>query len=103
MSNDWISGTPARIIVASWRVKIAMSFCLIALAAAQRRFLTLVTRMPWRRRLALTTASPPARISPRTILPFLSLPSHSKTNSLMSSSRLLQCHVPPDELLAVVA
>ena len=43
-----------------------------------RRFLTRVIRMPWRRRLALTTASPPARISPRTILPFLSLPSHSK-------------------------
>src|ERR1700712_3624005 len=83
MSNDWISGTPARIIVESWRVKTAMSFCLIALPPLMRRFLTLLTRMPWRRRLAPTTASPPARISPRTTLPFLSLPSHSKTSSLM--------------------
>ena len=47
-----------------------------------RRFLSLVSRMPWRRRLALTWASPPARISPRTILPFLSRPSLSKTSSL---------------------
>ena len=31
MSNDWISGTPARIMVESCRVKTAMSFCLIAL------------------------------------------------------------------------
>jgi hypothetical protein len=52
------------------------------LAARVRRFLTLVTIMPWRRRLALTTASPPARISPRTILPLRSLPSHSKMKSL---------------------
>jgi hypothetical protein len=37
--------------------------------------------MPWRRRLALTTASPPARISPRTTLPLRSLPSHSKIAS----------------------
>ena len=29
MSNDWISGTPAFIIVASWRVKMAMSFCFV--------------------------------------------------------------------------
>src|SRR5207248_4459672 len=48
-----------------------------------RRFFTFVVSTPWRRRLALTMASPPARISPRTSLPFLSLPSHSKTRSLM--------------------
>ena len=83
MSNDWISGTPARIIVESWRVKTAMSFCLIALPPLMRRFFTLLTITPWRRRLALTMASPPARISPRTGLPFLSLPSHSKTMSLI--------------------
>ena len=53
MSNDCISGTPALIMVDSWRVKMAMSFCLIALPPLMRRFLTLVTRMPWRRRLAL--------------------------------------------------
>ena len=83
MSNDWISGTPARIMVDSWRVKTAMSFCLIALPPLMRRFFTLLTITPWRRRLALTMASPPARISPRTGLPFLSLPSHSKTISLI--------------------
>ena len=91
MSNDWISGTPARIMVESWRVKTAMSFCLIALPPLMRRFFTLLTITPWRRRLALTIASPPARISPRTGLPFLSLPSHSKTMSLI---RLLCSYVP---------
>ena len=88
MSNDCSSGTPAFIIVDSWRVKIAMSFCLIDLPPLMRRFFTLLTMMPWRRRLALTMASPPARISPRTILPFLSLPSHSKTMSLIRSLQL---------------
>ena len=83
MSNDWIRGTPARIMVESWRVKMAMSFCLIDLPPLMRRFFTLFTITPWRRRLALTMASPPARISPRTDLPFLSLPSHSKTSSLI--------------------
>ena len=34
MSKACSSGTPAFIIVASWRVKMAMSFCLIARAAA---------------------------------------------------------------------
>jgi hypothetical protein len=84
MSKDCSSGTPAFIMVASWRVKMAMSFCLIERPPLVRRFLTLVIRMPWRRRLALTTASPPARISPRTTLPFLSLPSHSKIASFGS-------------------
>src|SRR5204862_2513549 len=83
MSKAWISGTPARIIVESCRVKSAMSFCLMDLPPLSRRFFTLETRTPCRRRLALTMASPPARISPRTTLPFLSLPSHSKTSSLM--------------------
>ncbi len=92
MSKACSSGTPAFIIVASWRVKMAMSFCLIALPPLVRRFLTLVTRMPWRRRLALTTASPPARISPRTSLPFLSLPSHSKIESLVLSGGYCSCH-----------
>jgi hypothetical protein len=82
MSKACSSGTPAFIMVASWRVNSAMSFCLIELPPLVRRFFTLVSRMPWRRRLALTWASPPARISPRTTLPFLSRPSHSKTSSL---------------------
>jgi len=77
MSKDCSSGTPARIIVASCRVKTAMSFCLMAVPPLARRFLTLLTRMPWRRRVALTMASPPARSSPLTILPLRSLPSHS--------------------------
>src|SRR5450830_2189341 len=38
--------------------------------------------MPWRRKVTLTTASPPARSSPRTVLPVLSLPSQAKTDSL---------------------
>ena len=54
-----------------------------AVSATLRRQGIRVTMMPWRRRLAETIASPPARCSPRTTLPFLSLPSHSNTNSLM--------------------
>ena len=41
MSNDCSSGTPAFIIVASWRVKIAMSFSLDLLAAAHAALLDL--------------------------------------------------------------
>jgi hypothetical protein len=41
MSKDCSSGTPAFIMVASWRVKMAMSFCLIALAAAGAALLDL--------------------------------------------------------------
>ena len=83
MSKDCSKGTPAFIMVASCRVKMAMSFCLIDRPPLVRRFLTRVIRMPCRRRLALTIASPPARISPRTTLPFLSLPSHSKIISFV--------------------
>src|SRR5205809_971774 len=38
--------------------------------------------MPWRRRVTLTMVVPPARISPRTILPVLSRPSQANTCSL---------------------
>jgi hypothetical protein len=50
MSNDCSSGTPALIMVDIWRVKVEMSLALIALPLVRRRFFTLVTRMPWRRR-----------------------------------------------------
>jgi hypothetical protein len=81
MSNDCSSGTPAFIIVASWRVKSVMSLSVTLPPRPTRCFLTLVTRMPWRRSVALTTASPPARISPRITLPALSLPSQAKVAS----------------------
>jgi hypothetical protein len=68
------SGTPAFIITASWRVKSVMSFSVIFLPPRCRTFLTEVTWMPWRRRLAATAASPGARVSPFTTLPVLSLP-----------------------------
>src|SRR3990167_502281 len=42
-------------------------------------------------------ASPPARISPRTTLPFLSLPSHSKTRSLMFFAATAVAIVVPRE------
>ena len=54
MSNDCSKGTPAFIIVANWRVKIAMSFGLIFLPARMRRFFILVTKMPWRLSVACT-------------------------------------------------
>jgi hypothetical protein len=58
-----------------------MSFDVTLPPRPMRCFLTLVTRMPWRRSVALTTASPPARISPRMTLPALSLPSQRKVTS----------------------
>jgi hypothetical protein len=68
-------------MVASWRVKSVISFSVIfPLAAKAPCFFTFVTVIPWRRKVALTTASPAARISPLTTLPFLSLPSHRKGN-----------------------
>jgi hypothetical protein len=70
-------------MVASWRVKMAMSLGLMRLPERMRRFLILPGTMPWRRSAANTWFSPAARVSPRTALPLRSLPSHSKTNSLM--------------------
>ncbi len=60
ISNDCSSGTPAFIMVANWRVKSVMSLSVIFLPLEKVFFLTLVTRMPWRRKaVALTNASPP--------------------------------------------
>ncbi len=56
-------------MVAIWRVNKAMSLGLIFLPERIRRFLILVGKTPWRRSVACTWFSPPARISPRTILP----------------------------------
>ncbi len=83
MSKACSSGTPAFIMVASWRVKMAMSLGLIDLPERMRRFLILLGSTPWRRSEAITWFSPPARTSPRTCLPWRSLPSHSNTNSAM--------------------
>ncbi len=76
MSKACSSGTPAFIITASWRVKIVMSLSVIFLPPPCFTFFTLPTWMPWRRSMAMTTCSPPARISPLMILPDLSLPLH---------------------------
>jgi hypothetical protein len=75
MSNDCRSGTPAFIIVASWRVKRAISFSVTLPPRLRRTALTFCTMMPWRRRVAFTAASLAARTSPRMTLPALSLPS----------------------------
>jgi hypothetical protein len=74
ISKACSSGTPAFIITASWRVKMEMSFSVIFWPLFCETFLTLVTWMPWRRKVAVTIVSPPARISPLTSLPALSLP-----------------------------
>ena len=70
-------------MVANWRVKIAMSLGLMRLPELVRRFFTLPGMIPCRRNAANTWFSPTARVSPRTVLPARSLPSHSKTKSLM--------------------
>ncbi len=68
-------------MVASWRVKSAMSLRPTLPPLPDFCFLTFETTMPWRRRVALTIASPGARNSPRTGLPDLSFPSHANVNS----------------------
>src|SRR6185312_14217123 len=83
ISKACSSGTPAFIMVASWRVKMARSLGRTRLPARDLRFLILLASTPWRRNDACTWFSPTARVSPRTCLPLRSLPSHSKTNSLM--------------------
>ena len=77
MSKACSRGTPAFIMVANWRVKIAMSLGLIDLPERMRRFLIFEGKTPWRLSDAITWFSPAARISPRTTLPLRSLPSHS--------------------------
>ncbi len=106
MSKACSSGTPAFIMVASWRVKIEMSLGRIDRPPDIRRFLTLSGTMPWRRSAVMTRLSLAARVSPRTALPPRSLPSHSKTYSLtlrtavaMASPRFdyLSARPPPGE------
>src|SRR5262245_54317416 len=87
MSNACSSGTPAFIIVAICRVKSAMSFSVTFLPPPSRCLRTRVTLMPWRRRVALTTADPPARISPLIFLPVRSRPSQTKIASFTTSRR----------------
>ena len=89
MSNACSSGTPARSMVASWRVKNVMSFSPTRRPPRNVCFLILVTRMPCRRRLVETTVSEAARVSPRTWRLLRSKPSQTKVNSLTS----LRCAV----------
>ncbi len=103
MSKACSSGTPAFIIVESWRVKIATSLPPMDLPPLMRRFFTFVTMMPWRRMLALTAASPPARNSPRTSLPVRSLPSHSKMKSGALFAAIAVAISPPTALSGMVA
>ncbi len=85
MSKAWTIGTPADIMVASWRAKIAMSlvviFCL-RLVKIELLFLrTLIGVMPWRRISARASAIVAARDSPLMRLPLRSVPSQVKTRA----------------------
>ena len=53
---------------------MVMSFSVIFLPPRVETFLTLWTWIPWRRKVAATMDSPPARTSPFTTFPDLSLP-----------------------------
>ncbi len=82
MSNDCSSGTPAAIMVDIWRVNRAMSIGLIFFPAPSREmpFLrTLTGVMPCLRSCALTRVGFWLDSSPLTLVPFLSVPSHTKT------------------------
>src|SRR5690606_10806428 len=79
ISKDCTMGTPELIMVASWRVKNAISRGVIFLARPPKNvdFLWIfVTRTPCLRRWALTRAWLVPWISPATLLPDRSLPSH---------------------------
>ena len=78
MSKDCSSGTPAFIMVASWRVKSVMSLSRDLAAAADPLLLDLGDHdaLAAQRRVDHRLAA--ARISPRMILPALSLPSQSE-------------------------
>ena len=82
MSKDCTSGTPAFIIVASCRVKIAMSIGLIFLPPPPKRgfgfFLTVLGLIPWRRSCALAIARLTDSISPLVARPCLSVPCQVK-------------------------
>ena len=102
MSNACSSGTPAFIIVASWRVNSVTSLSLIFLPVLNVCFLILVTRMPCLRNDALTSASPAARISPRTFLPLRSLPSQANIDSLVAGPAR-QSWLSPSSLSVLIA
>ena len=75
------SGTPDFIMVANWRVNSVTSFSVTDPPLPARCFLTESILIPWRRNVALTCDSLAARISPRTDLPPLSFPVHTKVDS----------------------
>ena len=88
MSKDCSKGTPAFIMVANWRVKVATSLGLMDCAQPMRRFLIFLGVIPWRRSMARTKVSAVARVSPLTIRPLRSRPCHSKTDSAAALLRL---------------
>jgi len=80
MSKAWTRGTPAAIMVASWRLKMAMSALLIflfTLNSGSAFFLSLVGLTPWRRSSARTTVRFGARVSPLMRVPRRSMPSQA--------------------------
>ena len=81
ISKDCTSGIPAASMVASWRMKTAISPEVIVPDEANNPLLCLRIRVgttPWRRRSARTAASSAAIALPLTFWPFLSVPSQIK-------------------------
>jgi len=73
-------------MVASCRVNRVMSLSLILPPDLNFSFLTVTLLIPWRRRVAWTTDSLAARISPRTDLPSRLFPSHWKVFCLTAGT-----------------
>jgi hypothetical protein len=96
ISNDCSNGTPAFIMVASWRVNSVTSLSVMRLLLENRLlcFLTLVTVIPCLRSTELTVASPPACNWPLTFLPRLSMPSHRKVASLIAFAAVAIEEIP---------
>src|SRR5690348_3643327 len=91
ISNDCTIGTPAAIMVAIWRLKIATSRGLTLLPAAPNSglvfSLTVCGFMPWRRSSALTRLALRACISPFILVPRLSSAVHSYTVNCLTAAR----------------
>ena len=93
MSKLCTSGTPALSMVASWRVKMAISAGLIGLPCPPNSglafFFTFLGCMPWRRNCALAMAVLAARISPVLLRPDLSVPFQTKVSFLAALVAIL--------------
>ncbi len=98
ISKACTSGMPAASMVASWRLKTAMSSGLILPPPLKswRSFFTLTAITPWRRSSAWTSFSLTASVRPLSRLPLRSVPSQTQGNSFFASAAACAMSARPD-------